>query len=226
VPFIKISSMEISNHRYLEYIARKNIPIIISTGMSEMSEIEKAIKVLESTGNRNIIILHCVSIYPTPTEKVNLNNIVGLRERFSDYPIGFSDHTLGDLAAVSATVLGAAVIEKHITLDAKRIGMDNQMAMEPEGLKELVRKCCEVRELLGTKDRAVTDDEYKQRDNMRRSIVTTRYLSAGHVLTAKDMDVKRPGNGIPPEKLEMLIGMTLKNDIEADSLIMESDLDK
>ena len=226
VPFIKIGSMEINNKDFLEYIARKDIPVILSTGMAEMQEVDKAIRIFEELNNKNLVILHCVSIYPTPIESVNLNNILGLRERFTDYPIGFSDHTLGDEAAIAATTLGAAVIEKHITLDSKMIGMDNQMAMEPAELTNLVIRCHNISKAMGKKERVLSEVEYKQRDNMRRSIVTTRTLSKGHIITRDDLDFKRPGNGIPPEKINDLIGKKINKDIECDTIIMESDLNK
>lgn len=224
VPFIKISSMEVNNPQYLEYIAQKKVPIVISTGMAEYEEVQRAVQILEKEGNREIVIMHCVSIYPTPTERANLNNIIGLRELFPAYPIGFSDHTMGDEAAVAATVLGIAVLEKHITLDASKIGMDNQMAMEPGPLKELVRKCKTIRLALGTKERILQPDELKQRDNMRRSVVVTRDMHAGERLCREDLDVKRPGTGISPEKLESIIGCAVKRDIESDSVLTDDDL--
>ena len=224
VPFIKISSMEVNNPQYLEYIAKKNVPIVISTGMAEFKEVKEAIGILEDAGNKNIVILHCVSIYPTPLEKANLNNIIGLRELFPNYPIGFSDHTIGDEAAVAATLLGAAVLEKHITLDSSKIGMDNQMAMEPGPLKELVRKCKTIQSALGTKERVLLPDEIKQRDNMRRSVVVTRDIHAGEKLCREDLDVKRPGIGIAPADIESIIGSIVKQDIESDSVLMKSDL--
>lgn len=225
VPFIKISSMEVNNPEYIKYIANKHIPIVISTGMADYEEVKKAVNIIEETGNRNIVILHCVTVYPTPEEHVNLNNILQLREMFPNYPIGFSDHTLGDTAAVIATSIGAAVIEKHITLDSKKIGMDNQMAMEPEPLKELVKKCKMVNEILGVKERILLPDELKQKLNMRRSIVVTKDLSAGHIIEKEDLDVKRPGDGMSPEKLAWVIGKKLINDVAADSTLMETDIE-
>lgn len=223
-PFVKISSMEVNNPKFLEYIGAKQVPVILSTGMAELEEVDSAVRILESTGNRSIILLHCVSIYPAKIETINLNNILGLRERFPNYPVGFSDHTMGGSAAVAATALGAAVIEKHITLDAQKIGMDNQMAMEPEALKDMVEACRNIRLALGSKERAVLPEEYEQRKNMRRSIVTTRDLTAGDVLRETDLDVKRPGTGLPPDRLEELIGCTVTRDIGADTVINESDI--
>lgn len=224
VPFIKISSMEINNPQYIRYIAEKNIPIVISTGMSDYEEIKKAVAVIEQTGNRKIILLHCVSVYPTPIDKANLNNIRALQKMFSNYPIGYSDHTLGDAASVIATTMGAAVLEKHITLDAKKIGMDNQMAMEPYDLKQLVYKCKSVSMSLGTEERNLQPEEIKQRVNMRRSVVVTRNLKAGEVIKEGDLDVKRPGTGIEPRFMSNYIGYTVNRDIEEDTLLRESDV--
>ena len=192
-PFIKIASMELNNLPYLRYIGKKKLPVVLSTGMGEMEEIEKAVNALESVGNKEIVL--------------------------------FSDHTLGDAAAVAATALGAALIEKHLTLDAKKIGMDNQMAMEPEALTHLVIKCKEVHQALGSKERVVSEAEYKQRENMRRSVVSARDLSAGSILQAEDLYVKRPGTGVPPDRLESLLGKKLNKDIEADMLILETDVE-
>lgn len=226
VPFIKISSMEINNLPYLRYIGSKGLPVILSTGMAEMEEIERAVHTLEHTGNERIILLHCVSIYPAAPETTNLNNIVGLRERFPRYPVGFSDHTLGEAAAIAATALGAAVLEKHITLDSKKIGMDNQMAMEPEALRQLTADCRTVQAALGSKTRTVLPKEYEQRKNMRRSVVTVRDLQKGEVLRKEDLDVKRPGTGIPPDRLEEIVGCVLLRDVAADTVLEETDFIK
>lgn len=221
VPFIKISSMEVNNPEYIKYIANKGLPIVISTGMATYEEVKKAVQIIESTGNRQIVILHCVTIYPTPLEKANVNNIISLREMFPNYPIGFSDHTLGDTAAVVACSLGAAVIEKHITLDASKIGMDNQMAMEPAPLKELVEKCKNVHKILGTKDRIIQPEELKQRDNMRRSVVVKRDMKKGDIILRDDLDVKRPGYGFSPERINELVGKRIVKDIEEDMVLLE-----
>lgn len=223
--FIKISSMEINNSEYLEYIAKKGLPIVLSTGMADFDEVTRAVHILEDAGNSNIVILHCVSVYPTPVDKVNINNILGLRKLFPNHPIGFSDHTIGDEAAVAATVLGAAVVEKHITLDSSKIGMDNQMAMEPEALKLFVHKCKIIRSALGTEEKCLFPEEIKQRDNMRRSIIVTRDIKAGERLVREDLDVKRPGIGIPPTELGKIVGCVVKNDVESDTVLMLSDLD-
>ncbi len=221
VPFIKIASMELNNPDFLKYIAKKGIPLVLSTGMGEMEEIRSAVKTIQDVGNHNLILLHCVSIYPAKEETICLNNILGLREQFADCPIGFSDHTEGDEVAIGAVALGAAVIEKHLTLDKSKIGMDNQMAMEPMQLKELVRKCHLMQKSLGTKDRTLLPEEYEQRKNMRRSIVSARPIAKGTVLSREDFVFKRPGTGLAPSEAEQLLGRSAIVDIEEDLLIKE-----
>lgn len=225
VSFIKISSMELNNSEFLRYIAQKGIPVVLSTGMGEMEEIEKAVQVIEETGNNKLILLHCVSIYPAREETVCLNNILGLRENFSGYPIGFSDHTIGDEAAIAATALGAAVIEKHLTLDKSKIGMDNQMAMEPLQLKELVRKCRLIQKSLGKKERILLPEEYEQRKNMRRSIVSARFIAKGNIVSREDLTFKRPGTGFTPQEIDQIIGRRTVTDIEEDILIKKEYLE-
>jgi len=224
VPYIKIASMDLNNHYFLDYIGKTGAPIVLSTGMGSIEEIHKAIKVIEKTENKNICILHCISIYPPEISTIRLNNILGLRESFPDYPIGFSDHSIGIEIPIAAVALGACIIEKHFTLDKTKIGMDNQVAIEPNEMSALVDSCHNTQIALGNKERVVLPDEVKQRQQMRRSIVAKRDLKAGTKLTENDLDVKRPGTGIPPDKLGKLIGMITSKDIENDTLIVESDL--
>ncbi len=208
---------------FLEYIARKMLPIVLSTGMSDIGEIVQAVKAIESTGNRHLVILHCVSVYPVDAKDVNLNNIRLLQDTFPDYPIGYSDHTLGTEVASAAVAMGAALIEKHLTLDHTKIGMDNQMATEPEDMATLVRTCKSVNSALGSYNRVVTADELAQREKMRRSLVYTRDLVAGTVLLADDIDAKRPGMGISPVNIMEYIGRTLSRDVKSDTLIAVED---
>lgn len=223
VPYIKIASMEINNPRFLEYIANKKVPVVLSTGMSTMEEVETAVKILEGGGIEQLVILHCVSIYPTILENVNLNNIVGLREKFSRYPIGFSDHTEGDAAAVAATTLGACLIEKHLTLDKTRAGMDNAMATEPAEFENLIKKCRAVEIALGTKERKVSAEEIAQSKKMRRSLTAIRDLPKGTKVQKSDLYAKRPGDGISPDKYKDYIGKYVNRDIEADTILKPED---
>jgi sialic acid synthase SpsE len=224
VPFVKIASMDLNNFPFLEYIGQKGVPIILSTGMGTLEEIKDAIDVLEKTKNRNISILHCISIYPPEIQTIRLRNIIGLRKEFPKYPIGFSDHSIGIEIPIAATALGACLIEKHFTLDKSKIGMDNQVATEPLEMTQLVKSCHNVQIALGEENRIVLDAESKKRIEMRRSIVSTKQLKANSFLCLEDLDTKRPGIGIPPNKLKDIIGKKLKNDIEKDCVILHDDI--
>jgi len=226
VPFIKIASMELNNPSFLRYIARTQFPIVLSTGMGDMDEIRKAVDVIHKEGNSNICLLHCISIYPAAPETINLNNIRMLRKEFPDCEVGFSDHSIGTEMASAAIALGACLIEKHLTLDKTKIGMDNQMATEPEEMKLLVNSCHNVQKAMGSYERTVSDAELEQRTNMRRSLIFTRDMKAGEVIQEADIYAKRPGTGIPPTEAPKLIGKLLARDVLADTLIAEEDLEQ
>lgn len=224
VPFIKIASMDINNYLYLEYIAKTGSAIVLSTGMSTYDEVDKAIDILKSSGCKNLCVLHCVSLYPVDYRDINLKNILYLKEKYKDIPIGFSDHSIGYEVPSAAIALGAVLIEKHFTLDKSKIGMDNQMATEPEEFKKMIDACLNVYESLGTKDRVVLDAEKEQLMKMRRSIVTKKKLSAGDIIKLEDIDFKRPADGISPDKYVDIIGKKLKIDKDEDSILSYNDL--
>lgn len=226
VPYIKISSMEINNFPFLEYIAKKQLPIILSTGMSDLAEVRRAVSVIENAGNRNICLLHCISIYPADPASINLNNIRMLQDEFPEYPIGFSDHSLGTELACAAVALGACVVEKHITLDKTRIGMDNQMAIEPNEMKTLVADCNNVWQAMGKYERVVSKAEYEQRMKMRRSLIYRKAFSKGTVISIGDLSCKRPGSGIAPDLIGNIVGRKLVCDVQADTLVTEGDFDE
>lgn len=224
VPFLKVASMDLNNLQYLKYMAETGSAIVLSTGMGDMDEIYRAVNTIVKAGNKNICILHCVSIYPTETSKIRLNNILGLRKEFPDYPIGFSDHSLGIEMPIAAAALGACMFEKHFTLDKEKIGMDNQMAINSEELTSLVGNVHNVHLALGGYERIVYPEELDQRKNMRRSIVFSRSLDKGTELTLEDLDVKRPGTGYLPEKITDLVGAILTRDVEENTLVKSSDI--
>lgn len=223
-PFIKIASMELNNLPYLEQLGRLGAPLVLSTGMGSFEEIREAVRVIEASGNRQLIILHCTSIYPSPPQLIRLQNIAGLRSEFPAFPIGYSDHSQGIEIPAAAVALGACLIEKHFTLDSSRIGMDNQMATEPEEMRAMIRACHRVHEAMGGAGRVLSEEEQAQARKMRRSIVTRRALPAGHVLTEADLDAKRPGDGIAPSQLSMVLGRALKHDLGAESVLTWSSL--
>lgn len=223
-PFIKIASMEINNPDFLTFIGKKKVPVILSTGMSDYDEVKDAVNILEEAGCNQIALLHCVSIYPTVLTTVNLNNIIGLRELFPKYPIGFSDHTNGDAAAVAAVTLGAGIIEKHLTLDHSKVGMDNNMATEPYEFHQLVSKCKDIQIALGGKERVIQQEEVEQRTKMRRSIVANKPIAKGSVIKKEDLYAKRPGNGISPDQMDKVIGKVAAREIDEDTLIFYEDI--
>jgi sialic acid synthase SpsE len=224
VPYVKVASMDLNNYPFLDYIARSGAPIVLSTGMGELEEICRAVESIENAGNQNICLLHCVSVYPPEISTIRLKNILGLRKEFPDYPIGFSDHSIGTEMASAAVALGACMIEKHFTLDRTKIGMDNQMATEPKEMALLVQNCHNVQIALGDVERIVFPAEIEQRKKMRRSIIAAKDLKAGTKLTAKVLDAKRPGTGLPPEKISEFVGKTLLRNIEGNTLITEADI--
>lgn len=225
VPFIKIASMDINNYPFLEYIAKKDTAIILSTGMSTYEEINKAMKVIKDAGNNRVILLHCISVYPVDYEDINLHNLLSLREQYPEYPIGFSDHSLGYEIPCAATAFGACVIEKHFTLDKSKIGMDNQMATEPDEFKKMIDCCGNVATALGSMKRNVSKKEEEMLVKMRRSVIAKHDLSSGKILELSDFDYKRPGDGISPSDACSIVGKKLNKDIKADYMIRLEDIE-
>lgn len=223
VPFFKVASMDINNLELLKHIAKYKKPILLSTGMSTISEIEQAIKTIEKEGNKQIVILHCVSIYPPKNEDIHLNNIKMLQQTFN-YPIGFSDHTIGTSIPLAAVALGSCVIEKHFTLDKDMAGWDHKISADPRELKEIVIESKNIQKSLGSFNRIVSDDEESKKLKFRRSVVTAKNLKKGDVIKLADIDVKRPGTGIAPDELKYAVGRKINRDFSADELINWGDL--
>ncbi|MBR3622380.1 MAG: N-acetylneuraminate synthase family protein [Selenomonadaceae bacterium] len=220
-PFVKIASMDINNLPYLRYIAKKRVPVVLSTGMADYEEIEKAARVMEEAGVTDLCILHCVSLYPVELAHVNLNNILMLAEKFPQHAVGYSDHTIGATAAGAAVAMGAGLIEKHFTMDNRKNGWDNRMGTEPKEMEKLVRHCHEVYAAMGTRERIVSEDEKKQREKMRRSLVAARDLPIGAELTAKDIKAKRPGTGISVADFDKMPGRKLNCFLPKDRMLRE-----
>ncbi|MEN9281864.1 MAG: hypothetical protein RL594_799 [Bacteroidota bacterium] len=225
VPFIKIASMELNNHRFLREIAQLGVPVVLSTGMGTYDEVARALGVFEKACNPNVAVLHCTSVYPSPPEIIRLRNIGAMRDLFPSFPSGYSDHSLGSEIAVAAIALGACIIEKHLTLDQNRIGMDNQMATEPDGMSCMIQQCCNVWRAMGGPERILCEEEIGQIPKMRRSLTSTRTLEVGDILSYDDLTAKRPGDGIPPNEIDSAVGRRIRRRIEADSTIYQDDLD-
>lgn len=222
--FVKIASMDLNNHAFLNYISSKKVPIVLSTGMATMEEIDRAVSEIWKEALESLCILHCVSLYPTPSHLVNLKNIPTLIERFPELKVGYSDHTEDIETAIGSVALGASLVEKHFTLNKKKIGMDNQMASEPELLKEMILKCKSVYHSLGTKERRISNEEQVQKEKMRRSIVAATELPIKN-LSINDLELKRPGNGMPAEKVSEILGRRLKTPKMKGSIILSSDVE-
>ena len=219
VPFIKVASMDINNYPYLRYLAKTESAIIISSGMANFDEITKAIKLLESEGAKNVILLHCISIYPAAPELINLNHIRFLKESFPNITIGYSDHTLGIEVGIASVAMGACVIEKHFTLDSSVIGMDNQMAMEEKELTQMVTSIKNTFHALGTKEKIVSEEELDQSKKMRRSLVAAKEMKIGDILTEDCLEAKRPGTGICVSEWDTYLNKKIIKPILKDSLL-------
>ena len=214
--------MDVDNLPFLDYLARKNLPIILSTGLSDLSEIDAAVRTIECAGNRELVLLHCVATYPPKDEDVNLRKMETLRFQYP-YPIGFSDHTIGTSIPLAAVALGACVIEKHFTLDKTMEGWDHKVSAEPADLAAIVENGQRVHKALGS-SRIIHAEDQERRREFRRSIVTTREIKAGEVLTEQDLDYKRPGTGISPSEVRYVIGRKVAKDIGDDRVIQWEDL--
>jgi N,N'-diacetyllegionaminate synthase len=223
VPFFKIASMDINHLSLLKHVARKHRPVVISTGMSTLAEIERAVEAVRAEGNEQIVLLHCVSIYPPEYDTIHLRNMATLQQAF-DVPVGFSDHTLGTAIPLAAIALGACMIEKHFTLDQDMKGWDHAISANPEQLKTIVQEGKNIVTALGDSVRTVSTAEIEKREKFRRSLVTTRQLQRGHVLTEADLDAKRPGTGIRPDEIPYVLGRRLASDLSADQVLHWSHL--
>ena len=218
VPVFKIASGEITNFPLLKHIAKKGKPIILSTGMATLGEIEEALNVIRNEGVEDIVLLHCVTSYPAKMADVNLRVIETLRHAFK-LPVGFSDHTLGITVPIAAVALGACMIEKHFTLDRNLPGPDHKASLEPKELKELVQAIRDIEKALGDGIKQPTVDEKEIKKVARRSIVAKVDISEGTFITGDMLDVKRPGTGIEPKYMREIIGKRVKAYITKDDLI-------
>lgn len=222
----KIPSGEITNYPYLRKIAQFNEPVILSTGMCELSDIEAAMNVLLEFGlkKEQITILHCNTEYPTPFEDVNLKAMLEIREKFG-VKIGYSDHTKGIEVPIAAVALGATVIEKHFTLDKNMEGPDHKASLEPDELKAMVNAIRNIEQALGTGHKTVSESERKNIEIARKSIVAARHIKAGELLTEENLTIKRPGNGINPMRWNEVVGTRAVQDFnEEDPIQLTEDI--
>lgn len=220
LPLFKIPSGEITNKPYLVHIARKGKPVIISTGMADLSEIKEALYVLTNVGlNLNqITVLHCTTEYPAPIDEVNLKAMNTIA-RACKVKVGYSDHTIGIEISLAAVSMGATVLEKHFTLDNNMEGPDHKASLEPNELKMMVNGIRKIEQAMGNGVKTPTPSEIKNKEAVRKSIVALKTIKSGELFSSENLIVKRPGNGLSPMLWDKVIGMVSKKDYNPDEQI-------
>ena len=216
MPALKIASPDLIYTPFLEKVAETGLPVVLSTGMGSVDEIGEALHALRKANS--VILLHCVSNYPSRYEEMNLGCLDGLRSRF-ELPVGLSDHTLDNLSAVVAASLGAVLIEKHFTLDRNLPGVDQSISMQPEDLRQLKSELLNVTKILGEGKKEIQESEIPVRLSARRSLVARVDIPAGTPLEPTMLACKRPGTGIPPNELDRVLGKSPKVAIAAEQVI-------
>lgn len=223
VPFIKIGSGEITWLEMLEYIARKGIPVMLATGDATMSEIDEAVRTIERAGNKNFVLMQCITNYPSKIDSANVNVLKTYQNAF-DCLTGYSDHSPGHVVALASVVLGGRVIEKHFTLDKTDKGPDHPHSMEPDEFKFLVDSIREVERAMGSTRKEVQKEESETVFVQRRCLYAKTDLKKGQVITEAEIDVLRPALGIPPKFKNTIIGKCANKDIPARDPIFWEDL--
>jgi N-acetylneuraminate synthase len=223
VKMFKIGSGEITNLPFLQYVARKDRPMIISTGMATLGEVEEAIDTIVAAGNNNITLLHCVTEYPAPYADINLRAMNTIKEAFG-LPFGYSDHTEGIEIAVAAVALGAQFIEKHFTLDRNSEGPDHKSSLEPRMFHEMVIAIRNVEAALGDGRKRPAESELKNIPIARKSVVALHAIKRGQMITKDFVSIKRPGFGIQPKDLNKILGLKARRNISMDQAITWDDL--
>ena len=222
VDIYKISSSDLSNLPFIRHIAKKKKSIYLSVGASYLSEIEEAVRIIEEEGCKELCLLHCILSYPCSYENANLKMIRGLKRVFPKLKIGYSDHTVPDEAMSilsTAFLLGAEVIEKHFTLDKTLLGNDHYHAGDPEDFKKAIRNFELITRSMGQEEKTVLPCESIPRKEARRSLVLSRKMNCGEIIRYGDISAKRPGIGISPRYMDMIIGRKINRDLEEDTIL-------
>jgi N,N'-diacetyllegionaminate synthase len=218
VAAFKIPSGELTNLPFLAHVARKNKPIILSTGMATLAEVEAAVAALRGAGNGAIILLQCVSSYPADPADVNLRAMITMAQTF-DVPVGYSDHTLGNEVALAAAALGASIIEKHFTLDRALPGPDHKASIEPAELRDLVRSVRIVESALGDGKKNPAPSEANTAMSARKSLVAARDIPANTALTVEMIAARRPGTGVSPALRDRIVGRKTRTSIREGTVL-------
>ncbi|MDD2822981.1 MAG: N-acetylneuraminate synthase [Candidatus Daviesbacteria bacterium] len=223
VEAFKVGSGDLTNYLLLNRLARTHKPVILSSGMATLKEVINAVDFIKSKGCKQLAMLHCTTDYPCPPEKVNMASMVTMMKKL-DIPVGYSDHTQGNSAAIMATTLGATIYECHFTVNKKLPGPDHIASASPEELKVRINSIREVEIMMGNAKKIPNESEIKLINIVRRSLVAASDLSKGHKLTIQDLEAKRPGDGISPSKYEQFLGKILKKSIQKNQQIKNSDI--
>ncbi len=223
VPAVKIGSTEITNLEFVEQVAALKQPVLLSTGLSNLGEVERCVEILRRGRTPKFVLLHCTSQYPAPAAEVNLRAMVTLREAFH-VPVGFSDHSEGTEAAIAAVGLGAVVLEKHFTLDREMPGPDHAASLEPSELSAMVHSVRKTEIMLGDGIKQRTPSEEQNLYGIRRGVVAASPLAKGTILRSEMLTAKRPYRGIEPYQAELLSGFRLNRDLQADEPITWEDI--
>jgi N-acetylneuraminate synthase/N,N'-diacetyllegionaminate synthase len=238
IPAYKIGSGDLTNIPFLKKVAVKGKPIILSTGMATMEEVEDSLKVLYTEGNKQVVILHCTTNYPCPLEEVNLRAMQSMQKELNCL-VGYSDHTIGILTSIAAIAMGARIIEKHFTLDKNLPGPDHKASLEPAELKKMIhdirnvenrfkkgekienilKTIPNIEKILGDPNKKPTKSEEKIKKLIRKSIVANVDIPKGTIITKNMLSIKRPGTGIAPKYIDDIIGREVKKNIKQDELI-------
>lgn len=217
VSAFKIGSGELTNLPFLSYVARKGKPMVISTGMATFAEVKKAINAVRRAGNRQIVLLHCVSSYPAEARWANLRAIQSMQKKFG-LPVGYSDHVIKNEPALAAVALGACVIEKHFTIDRALSGPDQKLSLEPDELKQLISGIRTVELALGNGIKKPVQEEKPVAKLVRRSLVAACDIPSGTKLAKKHIAIKRPGTGLAPVMISKLVGRETRRFIKQGTL--------
>ena len=215
IPFIKIGSGDIGNVSYMRYIGSKKMPVILSTGMSSLADIDVSVRALRDGGTTDITLLHCTTSYPCAYEDVNLNAMLTVREAFK-LPIGYSDHTVGSTVAIAATAMGARVVEKHFTLDKNMEGPDHKASADPEEFKEFVKAIRNIEVAMGSGEKQATEKERQISKVVKKRIVAKRAILENQIIQEEDICVKRNETGLLCDKWDMVVGTKARKNYKID----------
>ena len=219
----KVGSGELNHLPLLSYMAKKGLPMIVSTGASYLKEISEAVSVIKKRGNNKIVLLHCTSYYPAPYDQINLRAIQTLKKHFNVL-VGYSDHTLGFGVTLGAVALGARVIERHFTLNKKLEGPDHRASLEPAELNRLIIEIRNLEKAFGSGIKKPEKIEKEERELGRRSVVAHQKISKGDIIKRDMLAIKRPGYGLAPKYVNKLLGKIAKKEISKDTLLSLRDV--